>query len=40
MHQRDRAMMLFLLDTGLRAKELLNLDGADVDLVTGTITVR
>ena len=32
---RNRAITLFLLDTGVRAKELTSLDLADVDLETG-----
>jgi integrase/recombinase XerD len=31
--ERDKAIVLFLLDTGLRAAELIALDGADVDLL-------
>ena len=38
--ERDRALCLFLLDTGLRASELIALNVEDVDLKTGTVTVR
>lgn len=38
--ERDRAMVLFLLDTGLRASELLALTGGDVDIRTGAVTVQ
>lgn len=37
---RDEAIVLVLLDTGLRATELVNLDGQHVDLKSGEITVR
>lgn len=37
---RDRAAILFLLDTGLRASEFINLDGQDVDLHLGSVRVR
>jgi len=37
---RDRATILFLLDTGVRASELVNLTLADVDLRAGTVQVR
>lgn len=37
---RDNAIVLVLLDTGLRASELVNLDGKDVDLDFGEIHVR
>lgn len=39
-YDRDRALCLFLLDAGLRASELLALNVEDVDLKTGTVTVR
>jgi len=38
--QRDTAMVLFLLDTGCRASELVALTIGDVDLKTGTVTVK
>jgi integrase/recombinase XerD len=38
--RRDRAIILTLLDTGLRAQELCSLTLADVDLETGGILVR
>jgi len=37
---RDRAMLLTLLDTGLRASELTALDVADLDLAESLLTVR
>jgi integrase/recombinase XerD len=37
---RDQAICCFLLDSGLRASELLTLNGEDVDLQTGVVTVR
>lgn len=37
---RDRAVLLALLDTGARAAEFLALDLADVNLSTGTVLVR
>lgn len=37
---RDKAILLCLLDTGLRAAEFLNLDAQDVNLETGTLIVR
>jgi integrase/recombinase XerD len=38
--RRDKAVLLFLLDTGLRARELLQLDLEDIDLVSGSVLVR
>ena len=38
--ERDRAIILFLLDTGARAGELLALDRADVDVITGEVLIR
>ena len=37
---RDKAMLLCLLDTGLRASEFLALDVSDVNLSTGAVLVR
>jgi integrase/recombinase XerD len=37
---RDRAIVLVLLDAGLRASELCNLTIGDVDLATGKVLVR
>jgi integrase/recombinase XerC/integrase/recombinase XerD len=37
---RDRALVLTLLDSGVRASELLALDVGDVDLLTGALRVR
>ena len=34
-HERDAAIVLFLLDTGLRAAEFCALNGADVDVPSG-----
>ena len=38
--ERDRTLCLFLLDTGLRASELIALNVEDVDIRTGMVTVR
>ena len=40
MGRRDRAILLTLLDTGLRAQELLDLSVGDVELETGCCQVR
>lgn len=37
---RDKALLLFLLDTGARAREICAVDLADVDQVTGEVTIR
>jgi integrase/recombinase XerD len=37
---RDRALFLFLLDTGIRAKEASNLDIEDVDALMGTVIIK
>lgn len=37
---RDKAIMLTLLDTGMRANELLSLDVADVNIITGFVYIR
>lgn len=37
---RDRAILMTLVDTGLRANELLSLNIGDVDLKTGSVLVR
>jgi integrase/recombinase XerD len=37
--ERDRAIFLFLLDTGARARELCNMNIKDVDLNTGVVLV-
>jgi len=37
---RDRAMVMFLLDTGVRISELVNLDVGDVDMGRGAVLVR
>ena len=37
---RDRAILLVLLDTGVRAAELLSMTRDDADLVTGAVIVR
>lgn len=37
---RDKAVFLFLLDTGLRASEVTHLDVGDVDTVRGSVLVR
>lgn len=38
--QCDRAIVLFLLDTGCRAAEMTNLDGRDIDLEAGKVRIR
>lgn len=38
--ERDRAILLFLLDTGVRAGELLALDKQDTDILTGDVLIR
>ncbi len=38
--ERERAVMLVLLDTDLRATELVNLNGGDIDHATGAVAVR
>ena len=38
--ERDKAMCLFLLDSGVRVSELVALNVADVDLTTGVVLVR
>jgi len=38
--KRNRAILLFLLDTGLRARELLSIDFQDINLVTGNVLLR
>jgi integrase/recombinase XerD len=38
--ERDRAILLFLLDSGVRAGELLALDRQDADTLTGEILIR
>jgi site-specific recombinase XerD len=37
---RDKIILLFLLDTGVRLAELLALNREDVDLISGTVQVR
>ena len=37
---RDKAMMLFLLDTGVRARELVSIKLEDVNPITGDVLVR
>jgi len=38
--ERDRALVLTLLDSGVRARELLALNVADVDMTSGAVTIR
>jgi integrase/recombinase XerD len=38
--ERDRAIFLFLLDTGARARELCNMNIKDIDLNTGAVMIR
>jgi integrase len=40
MGERDRALFLFLLDTGARAREACNMNLKDVDLNTGAVMIR
>jgi integrase/recombinase XerD len=40
MGKRDRAILLFLLDSGVRARELLAIKLKDVNLVNGSVLVR
>ncbi len=37
---RDRAILLFLLDTGARARELLKINLEDINLINGAILIR
>jgi integrase/recombinase XerD len=37
---RDKAILLFLLDTGVRANELLNMNLADINLMNGSIIIQ
>jgi site-specific recombinase XerD len=39
-NERDKAAVLFLLDTGVRASEFARLNGADIDLALGTVQIR
>jgi site-specific recombinase XerD len=39
-NERDRLILLVLVDTGLRASELIALDGSDVDANSGAVLVR
>ena len=39
-YRRDKALTMFLLDTGLRASELCALRVGDIDMKTGEVTVR
>lgn len=38
--KRNRAILLFLLDTGLRARELLSVNLEDINLITGNVLLR
>ncbi len=38
--KRDRALLLFLFDTGLRRKELIALNLEDIDIDSGTVRVK
>ena len=38
--KRDKAIMFFLLDTGVRANELLTIDLEDINLYTGDIKIK
>lgn len=37
---RDKALVLFMADSGLRREEMVNLNWQDVDLTSGLVTVR
>jgi site-specific recombinase XerD len=37
---RDKAIILFLIDTGVRANELLSIGRADIDLILGAVIIR
>lgn len=39
-NHRDRALVMVMLDTGMRAQEVINLNGADINMDAGEITVR
>jgi integrase/recombinase XerD len=39
-NERDEAVILFLLDTGVRASEFANMKGGDIDLSSGAVVVR
>lgn len=39
-HERDTAIVLFILDTGVRASELIALNAGDLDMETGTVSIR
>jgi len=39
-YERDKAICLFLLDSGLRARELLGLNVGDLNFASGEVTVR
>jgi site-specific recombinase XerD len=38
--KRDKAILLFLLDTGVRASELLSVQFEDIDLIIGDVLIR
>jgi integrase/recombinase XerD len=38
--EREQAIVLFLLDTGVRASELVALNAGDIELRTGTVRIR
>lgn len=38
--KRDEAVLLFLLDTGVRASELIGLNGSDIEAETGVVVIR
>lgn len=40
MDLRDKAIFLFLFDTGVRASELIELDTMDVNMVTGSVLIK
>jgi len=38
--KRDKAIILALMDTGVRASELINMDLNDIDIISGEILIR
>jgi len=38
--RRDKALLLFLLDTGVRASELISISTQDINFITGEVTIK